>query len=97
MPWIEARPDGVRVRLRLKPRASRDRIEGLKDEELVVRLCAPPVENQANLSLVELLARTLRVPRSSVALVAGEKSKSKVVAIQGLSPEEIEARLLKKD
>ena len=71
--------------VRVVPRASRDAIEGEYQGALKVRLTAPPVEDRANDALVRLLAERLKVPRSAVRIVAGEKSRMKRVEIAGVS------------
>lgn len=66
----------------------------MQGEALRVRLTAPPVEGAANRALVEFLARRLGVRRSQVRIVSGEASRDKVVAVEGLGAEEVQARLL---
>jgi uncharacterized protein (TIGR00251 family) len=93
--WITEKPGGVLIRVRVKPRGGRDRIEGPgPDGALVVRLAAPPVDNQANDSLISLLAKTLRLPKSAVSIHSGEKSKNKTVMISGINTEQVEEILL---
>jgi uncharacterized protein (TIGR00251 family) len=93
--WVTDRPDGALIRVRIKPRASRDKIEAVTPDGLLsVRLCAPPVENQANSALVELLAKSLRLPKSSLAIASGDKSRVKNVSVTGLSAAEVRERLL---
>jgi uncharacterized protein (TIGR00251 family) len=93
--WITEKPGGVLIRVRVKPRGGKDRIEGPgPDGALVVRLAAPPVDNQANDSLVSILAKTLRVPKSAVTIHSGEKSKNKTVMVSGIGREQAEAVLL---
>lgn len=60
---------------------------------LLVRLAAPPVEDAANDALVTLLASALGVPRRSVRLIAGERSRNKRVVIDGRTEVEIRERL----
>jgi hypothetical protein len=92
--FVEQRPEGVVIRVRVKPRASRDQIEGpTPDGLLAVRLSAPPVENQANTALIELLARTLRRPKSAFTLIAGDKSRQKSILVTGLAAAEVEQKL----
>ena len=79
----------ARIRIYVKPRSSREAIEGWQDGALVVRLNAPPVEGAANEALVRFLARQLGISRSSVRVVSGEKSRRKVVQIEGLSPQQV--------
>ena len=83
----------ARIRIRVKPRASRDALEGWKDGELIVRLTAPPVDGAANSLLVKLLAKKVGVARSRIRIVSGEKGKSKVVEFEDLALDELKERL----
>jgi hypothetical protein len=60
---------------------------------LKVRLTAPPVEGEANKECVRFLARLLDVPRSSVSILQGLKSRSKTLLIRGVTPLEVQERL----
>ncbi|HEV2205173.1 MAG TPA: DUF167 domain-containing protein [Candidatus Acidoferrales bacterium] len=75
--------------VRVAPRASRNAIEGEHGGALKVRLTAPPVEGRANDALRQLLAEHLNVPVSAVAIVAGESSRTKRVAIARVSRAQI--------
>jgi len=85
---------GVRLRLRIQPRASREEIAGVAGDAIRVRLTAPPVDGAANEALVRFLAARLSVPRSAVELVSGRAGRTKLVAITGVSVEEAARRLL---
>ena len=62
---------GVRLRLRVQPRASREELAGLAGGAIRIRLTAPPVDGAANEALVRFLASRLEVSRSAVELVGG--------------------------
>jgi len=79
--------------LRVQPRASRSEVAGRHGEALKVRLAAPPVDGAANEALVRFLAEALRVPRAAVSLVSGPASRSKVVQVASLAPDEVARRL----
>jgi uncharacterized protein (TIGR00251 family) len=81
------------LRVRLTPRASRSQIDGWDGDLLRVRVAAPPVEGRANDALLRLLAEALGVPPSRLRLVRGRTSREKVVAVQGVSGEDVRARL----
>lgn len=59
---------------------------------LRVRVGAPPVDGAANAALILLLAGALGVPKSAVAISAGETSRIKTVDIAG-EPADLAARL----
>jgi len=82
-----------RIRVRVTPRAGRDRIDGVRDGALRVRLAAPPVEGRANESLVRLLARALALPPRDVRVVRGEATREKLIEVEGLEETEVWRRL----
>ena len=79
--------------VRVIPRARKDAIAGVREDALLVRLAAPPVEGAANDALVELLARGLRVPRRAIRIVSGERSRRKRVAVDGVTAAQVLALL----
>ena len=86
-------PASVRFAVRLTPRGGADRVDGVSDEGVLqVRVAAPAVEGAANAALVRLLADELDVARTSVQMVAGATGRHKLIVVDGVSPEEAEAR-----
>ena len=83
----------ARITVKVKPRASREQLEGWKEGALVARLTSPPVEGAANESLVRLLSKKTGVPRSRIRIVQGERSRSKVLQFDGISLDELRGRL----
>lgn len=79
----------ARIDVLVKPRASRDSIEGWQEGALIVRLCAPPVEGAANKALVKILAAKAGIARGRVRVVSGEKSRSKTVEFDGIPLKEL--------
>ena len=75
--------------IRVQPRASRNAIEvngERPDVKIIVRVTAAPEGGKANDAVVALLAKRLRVPKSSVRIVRGHKSRDKRIRIDGISP-----------
>ena len=80
--------DGARITIRLMPRGRGDRIEGVgrsADGAAVLRVSvgAPPAEGRANDALLRLLAKEWGIRRRDLAIVAGLKSRNKVVDVAG--------------
>ncbi|MFN2219850.1 MAG: DUF167 domain-containing protein [Anaerolineae bacterium] len=90
---LRQRGEAVAFSVRVVPRASRNKIAGIKDGAVRIRLTAPPVEGAANEALIGFLSSVLRVPKQDIELVSGQTARNKVVSVSGLSAEEIEARL----
>ena len=84
---------GVRLRIRVQPRASRTEVAGPHGDELRIRLAAPPVDGAANEALVRFLAERLGVARSRVTIVAGHTGRSKLVEVEGIGPDAALPRL----
>lgn len=79
---------GVRLAVRLTPRASRNGVDGITaDAEgrpvLKLRLVAPPVEGAANEALVAFLAKTLSMRKADIAIRSGETSRVKILHLAG--------------
>ena len=80
---------GVLLAVRVQPRASRDEVAGAIEGALKIRLCAPAVENRANEALTEFLAAVLKVPKSSVRILSGERGRTKRVEITGVTRQQV--------
>jgi uncharacterized protein (TIGR00251 family) len=83
----------ITLKVRLQPRASRDGIDGLHGDALKVRVTAPPVEGRANKAVKKLLAGKLGISSSHVEIIAGERSREKLLRISGISRAEMENAL----
>jgi uncharacterized protein len=85
--------EGVLIAVRVVPRAARAGLAGIRDNALLVRLNAAPVEGAANAELIQVLADTLGVARRAVSISSGEQSRRKTVLIRGLSADEVASRI----
>jgi uncharacterized protein (TIGR00251 family) len=85
--------DGVLLAVRVVPRAARAGLAGSREDALLVRLNAAPVEGAANAELIEVLADALGVPKRAVSISAGERSRRKTVLIRGLSADEVAGKI----
>lgn len=90
---VNSHSDTNWLRLRVYPNARRSEVAGFTGGVLQVRVTAPPVKGKANKELTHLLSQALGVSQSSLTIVKGHASRSKVIAIDGLSRDEIVNRL----
>ena len=81
------------VEVYLYPGASSNKIVRIKDNTLHVSVTALHHKGQANRALITFLAKALAVPKSNLDLVQGYTNRHKVIAIQGLSSEELREKL----
>jgi uncharacterized protein YggU (UPF0235/DUF167 family) len=57
----------------------------MRDDAVLVRVGAAPVEGAANDEVIEVLARALDLPRRALSITSGLASRTKRVAIDGLT------------
>ena len=71
----------MKFTIKVKTNAKENAVLEGPGEDLRVLVKAPPQEGRANEAVVETLAAHFKVPKSSVAIVGGFKSKTKIVRI----------------
>jgi hypothetical protein len=84
---------GAQFALRVQPRASRNAVAGIVGDALKLAITAPPVDGKANQAVIEFFAELLRVPKSSVVIVAGETGRNKRIAIRGMKADAVRKAL----
>ncbi|MBX3480584.1 MAG: DUF167 domain-containing protein [Caulobacter sp.] len=90
--------DTTTIAVRLTPRGGADRIDGWAEDGqgrplLKARVSVPPVDGEANAALERLLAKALGLSRSAVAITSGQTARVKQVRLEGLTLDEVRARL----
>jgi uncharacterized protein (TIGR00251 family) len=79
-------PEGVYLAIKVAPQSSRNQIEGvvmdaMGSHALKVRITAVPEDGKANKMMLTYLAKTLKIPASSIAIIAGETARHKTLFI----------------
>jgi hypothetical protein len=90
---INDHPQGATFAVRVHPRAARTAITGTVGDALKLTLPAPPVDDRANVALGEFFAEIFSVPRGAVQVLAGERSRNKVIRIAGRTAGELQQML----
>lgn len=85
MLFLKEDGDGVIIKIKVQPRASKNQLAGIMDDALRVRLTAPPVDGEANEACVKFLAIVFKVPRQRVELLSGHTGRQKMVRIAGIT------------
>jgi uncharacterized protein (TIGR00251 family) len=62
-----------------------------------IKLRAPAVEDKANAALIRFLAEQLKLPRHSIVLERGHRSRDKLIRIHGLTAEDVRTRMHARD
>jgi len=81
----------MRLAVRVTPRGGRDAVEGWSTDAagravLKLRVAASATDGQANAAVLALLAKTLGLPKSRLALASGHTARVKIVEITGAQP-----------
>jgi len=84
----------ARIAVRVSPNATRNAVAGSLGGVLQVRVSAPPVKGKANEELIAFLSKVLGVSKSKIGIIRGHTTRNKVIAIDGLSQEDVVKRLL---
>ncbi len=82
------------LKLRIVPNAKRNEVVGEYGDAVKVKVAAPAVDGKANGALLEFLAEKLGVSARAVSLLMGDKSRDKVVSVEGIESDELRRRLL---
>ena len=93
MVTINESEEGISFAVRVHPRARRDGIIGELGDAVKLALKAPPVDGRANEACIEFFAAFLKVPRSSISIVSGEKARRKVINIKGVTADGLRQQL----
>lgn len=83
----------AQIEVRLRPRGHKDELMGLREGVLQVRVSAPPVDGKANRALCKLIAKRAGVAPSKVNVVRGEKSRDKIVRVEGVDADALREAL----
>lgn len=86
---------GAAFTVRVVTRAVATELVGTQEDgTLKIRLVASPAgDPAANDELVNFLARQLGVPVERIEIVAGADGREKIISVEGISPEDVEAKL----
>lgn len=79
--------------MRVYSGAPRSEVVGFTDGAWRVKVAAPPVKGKANRELIAYLSRQLGVSKDALTIVRGHTSRNKVVAVAGMSLEDVAERL----
>lgn len=95
--YLRETVEGCTLAVRVQPGAKRTAIVGVYGDgaqaQLKIAVQAPPVEGKANAKMVVFLSEAFSVSRSSVEILSGESSRSKVFLIRGLSLSQAKAAI----
>lgn len=85
MIMIKERADGLAISVYVQPRSSKIAIIGCHQDALKIKLTAPPVGGAANKQCIQVLAKALGIPKSTILITGGQTNRMKQIRIQPTS------------
>ncbi|ANC92498.1 hypothetical protein A6A40_11640 [Azospirillum humicireducens] len=85
---MDAVADGLRVALRVTPKASRNAVTGTAETAgggrvLKLSVTAVPENGKANEAVIKLLSKAWKLPKTSLTVVAGATDRNKILHVAG--------------
>ena len=71
----------MRYAIKVKPGSSQEKIVETNEGELTIYLRAKAHDGEANDALIKLLSKYYKVPKTSINIIRGAKSKSKIIEL----------------
>ena len=72
---------GIRFRVSVLPNSSASKIVEVTEEFIKIKLNSPPIEGKANKEVIALLSKALKIPKSNISIVNGDKNKLKTIEV----------------
>lgn len=82
---LSEKADGVTLAVRVQPGARKSEVSGFVGDALKVKVASPPVDGAANEALIKFIADLFQTRAARISLIQGERSRSKVLKIVGIS------------
>ncbi|MGI6677535.1 MAG: DUF167 domain-containing protein [Dehalobacterium sp.] len=90
MLYITEKDGKVILKVKVQPRASKNELAGILGDAVKLRITAPPVEGEANKSVIKFFARLFKIPQNQVQIISGDSSRNKIVELTGVNLKEVQ-------
>lgn len=91
--FCQEHPDGVVIKIKVQPRASKSRIAGVLGDALKVTLTAPPVDGAANAACIEFFSRLMDLPKNRIEIISGQTGRTKLLKIFGIKSADLKEKI----
>lgn len=86
--------EGAAFAVHIVPKSAKNEVIGKHGDALKIRLISTSVSGNANDTLINFLAQKLNIERAKIEIAAGQASAEKMIVVVGLTPAEVENRML---
>ena len=85
MNFFQEKNNNLILNVYIVPRSSKSEIVGIYNNSLKIKLKSPPVDGAANEELVLFLSKKLKISKSNIEIISGDKQKRKVISIKNFN------------
>lgn len=71
----------MRIYIKVLPRASKNEVIKISEEEYKIRITAPPIDNKANVMLIKVMADYFDVSKGNLTIIGGKSARTKIIEI----------------
>ena len=86
--------EGTVISIKLVPNSSYNKIVDYTEEFIRIKISAPPIENKANKELISFVSEILKINKSKIKIISGEKSKLKKLLITDTDLTEVTQKIM---
>jgi len=83
---LSATPQGVALRVKVVPGASRTKLANILGDRLKITLATPPQDGKANLALCQFISSLFGIPLRHVVITQGHRQPQKTIELISLDP-----------
>lgn len=69
------------INIKATTKASKNEIREVRNDELLISVTAAPENNKANEAIINVLSKKLKIPKSNISILSGDKSRNKKISI----------------
>ena len=85
---------GIIINIKVIPKSSFNKINGFRNDELLIKTTATPEKGLANKAVIKILSKELKIPKSHLEIISGTTSSHKKVLCHEISKIEINRKLM---
>jgi uncharacterized protein (TIGR00251 family) len=87
--WLIKEKNSIKLLLHVIPNAKKSEIIGEYNNRLKIKISSPPVDGSANKEIKLFFAKLLKISKSKIEIVKGEKSREKEIIIRDIALDKI--------
>jgi len=94
MPYLKLNKNGqLTLAIFIQPKAAKNRIIGLHDQELKIAITAPPVDGKANKATIAFLAKFFSLAKANITIWRGQLNRHKLIHLRNISLDEAQQKI----